>query len=344
MVGLSSMTTHGPRIVLPAVLAAAAVTFLALATPPSGALTGQKPVELTRTQVPANLLVPLPTRGGVPPMVAKSKPAAHSAEAAEKYTAQFRALKSKYFGQHTAALRQTGLTQLRAYTDAASLEPMWTVLQSESDDVRLAVLDHLAGRASAGQALLARIAVHDKNSAIRAEATRRIAQPPTESVLQVLDESLRSNEHVVVNNAGLLAGNIHAIEALPALIFAQFSQDTQTSEGDLAWIAIGTQRSYVQNLVPVTGDNSGAFSPVIGQVIEGVVMRVADCIVTTYRADVHNSLISMSSFDTGTDTSYLAWDMRAWARWFNQEYVPMKQREARELAAAAAGAGTTRGE
>jgi hypothetical protein len=333
---------NGSRNVLLGAMSVAALAFLAYATPPSGELTGQKPAELTRTQVPANLLVPLPTRGGVPPMVTKAKPVNHSSEAMEKYSAQFRALKSKYFGQHSATLRQTGLAQLRAYTDAASLEPMWTVLQTESDDVRLAVMDHLAGRASAGQAILARIAIHDKTAAIRAEATRRIAQPPTESVLHVLDESLRSNEHVVVNNAGLLAGNIHAIEALPALIFAQFSQDTQTSEGDLAWIAIGTQRSYVQNLVPVTGDNSGAFSPVIGQVIEGVVMRVADCIVTTYRADVHNSLVSMSSFDTGTDTSYLAWDMRAWARWFNQEYVPMKQRQARELAAM--GAGATRGE
>jgi hypothetical protein len=29
--------------------------------------------------------------------------------------------------------------------------------------------------------------------------------------------------------------------------------------------------------------------------------------------------------------------MRAWYRWFNEQYVPMKQREDQELASAAAG-------
>jgi hypothetical protein len=219
---------------------------------------------------------------------------------------------------------------------------MLTVLQGEKDDVRLAVMDHLARQGSAGQAILARIAIHDKAKPIRAEATRRVQQPPVDSVLQVLDEGLRANEHETVNNAGLLAGNIHAIEAIPALIFAQFAQDPQPPEGDLGWIAIGTTRSYVQNLVPVTGDNSGAFSPVIGQVFEGVVMRVQDCIVTTYRADVHDSLIAMTSFDTGTDTARMAWDMRGWARWFNEEYVPFKQREDQALANAAAQAQPTK--
>ena len=102
-----------------------------------------------------------------------------------------------------------------------------------------------------------------------------------------------------------------------------------------AWIAIGTTTSYVQNVVPVVGDNSGAFQPVIGQLIEGVVMRVQDCAVTIYHGGVHDSLVAMSSYDTGTDTSNLGWDMAAWARWFDGTYVPFKQEQDRRLAAAA---------
>jgi hypothetical protein len=36
------------------------------------------------------------------------------------------------------------------------------------------------------------------------------------------------------------------------------------------------------------------------------------------------------------DTTALGWDMRAWYRWFNEHYVPMKQREDQELAKAGA--------
>lgn len=315
----------------------AAVVF---ATPP----VGTKPPELARDRVPAILLKPLPAKGAVPYMVPPKKPlkgveAVKHAAAIEGYSEQFRALKSKHFGSHTGVTRTAGLTQLRSFSDAQSLEPMWAALGTEQDDVRLAVMDHLARQGATGQGTLAKIAIYAKEAPIRAEATRRIQMPPAESVLQELDTALRANEHETINNAGLLAGSIHAIEAIPALIFAQFSQDNAQAQGDLAWIAIGTRRSYVQNLIPVTGDNSGAFNPVIGQIIEGVVMRVADCIVTTYRADVHNSLIAMSSFDTGTDmAARLDWDMRGWAKWFNEEYVPMKQREDEQLAKAQAAA------
>lgn len=302
-----------------------------VAPPTAGKPAAAKPAELTRQRVPANLLKPIPAKGGVPPMVPARKERFDPA-IVRGFEAQFRALRSRSFTTQHAPTRTAGIEQLRAFTDPASFEPMWLVLGQEKDDVRLAVLDHYARQGEPGQAALAWVAIRGKSKEIRAEATRRVQRPPTESVLAVLDEALRSTEHEVVNNAGLLAGAVHAIEALPALIFAQFAQDTAATEGDLAWIAIGTTRSYVANVIPVTGDNSGAFQPVIGQVYEGVVMRVRDCVATTYRADVHNSLVSMSSFDTGTDTARLDWNMRAWWEWFNTEYVPFKQREDQELA------------
>ncbi|MFO0782626.1 MAG: hypothetical protein U0636_02965 [Phycisphaerales bacterium] len=335
--------------------------LIAAAAPPTGATTAPslpsappapplgsrpapapKPPEFQRTRVPSILLHPLPASGGVPRMVAAQLPQ-YPPQRVASARAQVQALKLKHFGTHTGTVRQAGLAELRSFTDPASFEPLWTTLQTERDDVRMATLEVFASGKDDGQAALAWVAIRAKDAGIRAEATRRVTLPPCDAVLCVLDDALRSNEHEVVNNAGLFAGAIHAIEALPALIFAQFSQDTAQQSGDLAWIAIGTQRSYVQNIVPVTGDNSGAYQPIIGQILEGVVMRVADCVVTTYRADVHNSLIAMSTFDSGMDTASLDWNMQAWARWFNEEYVPLKQREDQQLAAASTTrpAGTT---
>lgn len=311
----------------------------ASSTPPPGGLAGQgpgdRPPELARERIPSILLHPIPAKGGVPLMAPplKSKATPHTVAVFEE---KVRALRSTHFGQQSQAARRTGLKHIREFTDPASFVPLWTGLEMERDDVRLAVLDHFARQGADGQEALARVAIASKAPAIRAEATRRVQRPPNERVLAVLDESLRSTEHEVVNNAGLLAGALHAIEAIPALIFAQYAQDTARTEGDLAWIAIGTTRSYVANVIPVTGDNGGAFQPVIGQIYEGVVMRIADCVATTYRSDVHHSLLAMASFDTGTDLARLGWDMRAWWRWFNSEYVPFKQREDAALAKAAA--------
>jgi hypothetical protein len=305
------------------------------AAPPPGATANERSPELSRVRVPEILLQPLPSKGGVPRMAPPLGPPP-SPERLAEFEARVRALKGAHFGHQPPAARRAGIERLREFTDPAAFGPLWAGLERERDDVRLAVLDHFARQGAQGQEALARVAIASREGAIRAEATRRIERPPHARVLAVLDEGLRSTEHETVNNAGLLAGAVHAIEAIPALIFAQYAQDTVRAQGDLAWIAIGTTRSYVANVIPVTGDNSGAFQPVIGQIREGVVMRVADCVATTYRADVHNSLLAMASFDTGEDLARIGWDMRAWWRWFNDEYVPFKRREDEALARAAA--------
>ncbi|MFO0963139.1 MAG: hypothetical protein U0625_09570 [Phycisphaerales bacterium] len=309
----------------------------AVATPPPGATTGQKPPELRRARVPKNLLTPIPASGAVPRMVAPHKRPG-DAEAWAKADAQVRAIRSKHFGTGAGAKsRAAGIEAVRAMKDPAAFASIYNGLKGEAHDVKLAVLDHFAAGGEEGQYALAWIAIEDTDKAIRAEATRRVGRPPSDAVLAALDEALRSENKDYVNNAGLLAGTIHAIEALPELIFAQFSQSaTPGYRGSLGWIAIGKTTSYVANVIPVVGDNSGAFQPVIGQVIEGVVMDVQGCVVTTYHGDVHDSLVAMSSYDSGMDTSTLAWNMRDWWKWFNEQYVPLKQREDQELARAAA--------
>jgi hypothetical protein len=90
----------------------------------------------------------------------------------------------------------------------------------------------------------------------------------------------------------------------------------------------------VQNVIPVVGDNSGAFQPIIGQIIEGVVLRVNDCSATVYHGGVHDSLVAMTTYDSGTQTAGIGWDIRDWAKWFDGTYVPLKRAQDEELAKA----------
>jgi hypothetical protein len=286
------------------------------------------------------LLTPMPDRGGLPPLVEllnapTETELAHRARVRE-YTAQIRAIRHKYFGgKRLTAIRSQGIAELREFTDAAALRPMWMELRKEQDDVRLAVLDHLAALGADGQAALAWAVIYHMDggdAAIRHEAVKRLSTPASPPVLAVLDSALRSNRHAVVNQAGALAGTLNALETIPLLIVTQVAQDTASSEGDLAWIAIQTQTAYTQRIEAVVGDGAAAFVPVIGILNEGVVLRAVDAVVISYRTDVHRSLVAMTSHDWGRSTEHLAYDVRRWWEWYNREYVPFRNEQAREAA------------
>ncbi len=341
--------THLARFVahacgLPFLIVVAAVASAA----PQGVHGG--PPDAALPTVPANLTRPLPPSGSVPPIYRDSEdlrapktvdrdPRSEGADesSAESppdfddtaFRKQLATLKRKHFGRQAKQdVRQAGIAQISELTDWRGFQSMHEELAKEQDDVRLGMLDHFKACAAPGQAALAWVAIHDRDSAIRYEATVRIQRPACNEVLAVLDGGLRCRNHRIVNNAGLLAGAIGALPAIPLLMMAQVAQDPVERTGDLAWIAIGTQQSYVANLIPVTGDGSGAFQPVIGTIMEGVVMRVTNAIAFSYRTDVHNSLVSMTSLDWGQSTAYLGWDPHAWACWYNQTYVPFKQAQA----------------
>ncbi|MBL9148255.1 MAG: hypothetical protein JNM94_06115 [Phycisphaerae bacterium] len=247
------------------------------------------------------------------------------------------AIRKQYFTKQGSseaqrARRAEGIAKLKTITNPSAMVPMYEMLRTQSDDIVLGVLDHFSSLGEGGQAALAWIAINDEDERIRHEATRRITKPATPAVLGVLDNALRSNTHMVVNRAGALAGTLNAIETLPLLIFAQATRDRIERKGDLAWIAIGTQMSYVSNVVPVLGDNSGAFQPIIGVINEGVLLRVTDAVVITYRTEVHTALVNMTSADWGQSTEYLGFDPARWYAWFNDEYIPFKKGQADELA------------
>lgn len=233
------------------------------------------------------------------------------------------------------ALRDEGLRMLRTFTTPEGQWALYHASRGTDGSIKLQVLEHLASLGSSGQAGLAWIAIHDRDAAIRNEAAERIEQPPSNEALAVIDGALRSPNHMVVNQAGLLAGQINAIKAIPLLIAAQFAQDPVQDQADLAWIAIGTQRSYVANLVPITGNSSAGFQPVIGQIYEGVVMAIDDAaaVATTYRPGVHQSLMALATLDSGQSTAHLGWDLNAWVVWYNDTYLPILASRAAEAEA-----------
>ena len=282
--------------------------------------------------VPANLVTPIPSTGAVPPIANRAvlnvpKELAPGVSALE-YERRAKALKASCFGGRKGATRARGITQISDWTDPTSWPVLWRVLRTEADDVRLAVLDHLAAQGGLGEAQLADLAIRDDDAAIRHEAARRIRRPAGPEVLAVIDNALRAPQHAIANNAGILAGRVDAFAAIPVLIFAQATADEARSKADLAWIAIATRQSYVANVVPVVGNGSGAFQPVIGSVASGVVMRVQDAVVYTYRADVHNALVSLTTRESGQATADFGWDMARWWTWFNTEFVPANRAKA----------------
>ncbi|MHC5112806.1 MAG: HEAT repeat domain-containing protein [Planctomycetota bacterium] len=306
-------------------------TILALA--PAGVALAPPPKSVIPKDPRFGLLTPIPDRGAVPPIVSLLNAPSENELAwrsrARNYEKQIRGIRRVHFGRvRSERLRTEGLELLREFTDPAAFRPMIEVTAGESDDVRLAVLDHLRDSGDEGQAGLAWVAITDKDDAIRNEAMKRMVTPVSVPVLRVFDQTLRSNKHRIANNAGWLAGTLNALETLPLLIFSQATRDpAPQDEGDLAWIAIETQRAYVADLIPVVGDSSGAFMPVVGTVSEGIVLRVTDAVVIVYRTEIHLALVTMTTRDWGQPTDQMGYDMRAWWEWYNTDYVPFKNRQ-----------------
>jgi len=245
-----------------------------------------------------------------------------------------RAIRRKHFGtMRDGATRTEGLERIKAFVNPASLQVLYEQLRGEKDDVVTAMLDHFATLGENGQVALGWVVLHDPEASIRAAATERITKPATPALNRFLATNLASSDNVVANRAGSLAAAASAIQLIPTLIAAQSLERERTDDqGDLAWIAIQTQKSYIANVVPVLGDNSGAFQPIIGVIGEGTLLRVMDAVVIIYRTEIHHALVKLTSDATGTSTDRFGYDKAAWARWYNDEYLPQLAQRAEEAA------------
>ena len=236
-------------------------------------------------------------------------------------------------------LRQAGINKICSYTQPEIYDSLITIFEKEGEDVRRAVLEHLADQKNdQADTAIAWTAVFGKAKAFRSEAAavlgKRLKDPtlPAEAsyrIKSVVADGLRSGNADILAGAANLAQQFKLVEAIPMLINAQIQgQQAQTGGGNgddghaLAWIMVGTQQAFVSDLTPVVGDSAVAFDPTISVVTSGTVLRIVDAAVVTYHVDVHNALIGLSSEAWGKPTDRLGWDQGAWNKWYKEEFKP----------------------
>lgn len=257
-------------------------------------------------------------------------------------------IRAKYFrATRNTEVRQVGIAKLREFDDPAVYPLLIELFKDEDQDVRAAVLDHLRDlNNDAADATVAWSAVFDKDKRFRAQAAERVvdrakAAGVSRRVQSVIASGLRSKKDGTVAAAAHLAEVLKLYEAIPMLINAQIVGGGGGGEGGgqgddsaLAYILVGQQVAFVSDLQPVVGDNAVAFDPTVGVVTDGVILRVIDAYVITYRVDVHNALTALASDGWGGQpTTQLGWDNQKWRDWYTSEFLPFREKADAALAA-----------
>lgn len=261
---------------------------------------------------------------------------------------ELKKIRHKHFGSmRVTEIRQAGIAKLRTYTDSALFPSLVGIFKNEALDVRTALLDHFTDQQSdEGDAAVAWMGVHDADPNIRAAARDRLLATKSRSgensrlVKLVVYNALQSENEQAIAGAADLAAGLDMTEAIPWLIAAQVGgaagagTGAQDREGDLGWIVVGKQVAFVSDLTPIVSESAVGFDPQLSVITEGVLLRVHDAVVITYRTEVNNALIGISSRDWGRPTRGLGWDSDAWKRWYREEYIPFRveRAEAERLA------------
>lgn len=259
---------------------------------------------------------------------------------------ELRKLRAQYFRSiRNTEIRQVGIAKLQAYNDPAVWPTMLDVFDRDDLDVKTAILDMFFDAADdEGDASLAWVATFDRDEEVRAEASKRLntrlAQTGEVSnrVRSVIAHAMKSEEDDTLEAAADLANRLTLIDAIPALINAQISgtsasYDNANGDAALAYIMVGQQVAFVSDLTPVVGDSAVAFDPTISVATDGVVLRVVDAVVVTYRTEIHNALVDLSSRAWGRSTRDLGWNQKAWHDWYEDDFKPyLAEQRRRELA------------
>lgn len=249
---------------------------------------------------------------------------------------ELRKLRLKYFGSiKKVEIRQEGIALLRAYTEPLIFPALVKIFERERHDVRTAILDHLVDQGSEeADVTLAWIAAFDRDEVIRHASLERLqgrmnggAVP--ERIKFMILQALRSGSDSKMNGAAELAESLKLFDAIPWLISAQFGGPgtgggggTPEPRGDLAYIVIGSQTAFVSDLTPIVSDSAVAFDPTLSTLTTGVILRIQDAYVTTYRTIIQTVLVNMSSEAWGQSTEGLGYDGGKWWNWYRQDYLP----------------------
>jgi hypothetical protein len=259
---------------------------------------------------------------------------------------EFKLIRAKHFRNiRGTEMRQAGIVKMKAYDEPALFPSMLEIFGNEGPDVQGALLDHWSDlNLDEADATITWTAVFSKDKAFREAAKQRLLAKAkandghvSNRIKSVIAIGLRKQRTSEVVAAAELARDLRLFDAIPMLIAAQaVGQPAGTSagfggggEGDdsaLAYIVVGQQVAFVSDLTPVVGDNAVAFDPTLAVATEGVVMRVMDAFVVTYRIEVNSALIGLanSGWD-GRSTAPLGWNGRAWREWYVKEFLPYRK-------------------
>jgi hypothetical protein len=266
---------------------------------------------------------------------------------------EFKLIRAKHFRNiRGVEMRQAGIAKVKQYTEPALFPSMLEIFGGEGPDVQAALLDHWADlNIDEADATITWAAIFPKDKAFRDAAKERLIAKAKENngqvsnrIKSVIAVGLKKERTSQVVASAELARDLRLFDAIPMLIAAQaIGQPTGTgagfgggdgegSDAALAYILVGTQVAFVADLTPVVGDSAVAFDPTLAVATEGVILRVIDAFVVTYRVEVNGALIGLANAGwDGRSTAPLGWNGRAWREWYTKEFVPYR----RELAKAA---------
>ncbi len=248
----------------------------------------------------------------------------------------------QYFDKHQdMEQHQLGLLKLREEYNKPEMYPlMLEVFAKADEDVRTGILDLFVDASSdEGDGAIAWEAVFEKDEAIRRAAVDRLVSrmqtrqqnngSVPDSVKYVVAAGLQEDNNDEVLAAAGVSEMLNLYEMIPLLIAAQVGGDTRGAQreraGNLAWIMIAQQQSFVSDLTPVVGNNAVAFDPTLSVVTNGVVLEVKDAIVLTYRTEVFYTLTRMASKAMGKPQRVFAKmkiDEAKWRQWYQNEWKP----------------------
>ncbi len=253
---------------------------------------------------------------------------------------EIKQIRFQHFGRmRDEEKRAAGIDKLKTITDPIVFQSMIELLEDEADDVQYGLVRHFADlKNPSGDAALSWMALRHKQESARDLAEDALLErvhvmdgKVPDTVRRLVEASIRSNVHAHAGAGAHLAHKLQLFELVPTLIVSQVAQQRRGEQGDLAYIAIATQRAFVADLQPVVGDNAVGFDPEIGVVSEGVVLRVRDAVIQVYRYDVHNALVGMTTEDWGESTADMGFDVKKWRQWYLEEYRPYKVAQAEHV-------------
>ena len=176
--------------------------------------------------------------------------------------------------------------------------------------------------------ILAWVAVFDEDEEMRdwsaGRLTERVGESePSNRIQRVLESGFLSGDDNAAIASASLVRKFNLLKAIPYLIQAQAQpQRTEVRRGAIAQIVVGTQQAFVANLTPVVANNAVGYQPTIGVVSDGVVLRVMDAVVWSYRTEVHRDLVGMTSDAWGRSTASMGYDHGKWFKWYEDEFKP----------------------